>query len=50
MRKLDRYIGASVFWSIIAVLLVVLGLGLLLAFIDEWGSIEGSFGRLDAFR
>ena len=50
MRKLDRYIGASVFWSIIAVLLVVLGLALLFAFIDELRSIEGSYGLLDAFR
>ncbi|MBF7731101.1 LPS export ABC transporter permease LptG [Pseudomonas sp. N040] len=49
MVKLDRYIGASVFWSILAVLLVILGLALLFAFIDELNDIEGGYGLLEAF-
>ena len=35
MRRLDRYIGHSVFLAIIAVLGVITALALLFAFIDE---------------
>lgn len=50
MVKLDRYIGASVFWSILAVLMVILGLALLFAFIDELKDISPSYGLMDAFQ
>ena len=49
MVKLDRYIGASVFWSILAVLAVILGLALLFAFIDELNDIDDSYGMVEAF-
>ncbi|WP_421684171.1 LPS export ABC transporter permease LptG [Stutzerimonas urumqiensis] len=48
MRKLDRYIGRSVFISIVSVLGIIVGLALLFAFIDELGDVEGSYGALDA--
>ncbi len=48
MVKLDRYIGTSVFFAIISVLGVIVGLALLFAFIDELGDIEDSYGLLDA--
>jgi len=48
--KLDRYIGASVLWAILAVLMVILGLALLFAFIDEMNDIDASYGLLDAFK
>src|SRR5574344_1000182 len=44
MRKLDRYIGLSVFNAIIAVLLVLVGLALLFAFIDELSDIRDGYG------
>ncbi len=49
MVKLDRYIGASVFWSILAVLMVILGLALLFSFIDELNDVDESYGLLEAF-
>ena len=48
MVKLDRYIGASVFWSILVVLLIILGLALLFAFIDELNDVDATYGLLDA--
>ena len=48
MVKLDRYIGASVFWSILAVLMVILGLALLFAFIDEMNDVDAKYGLMDA--
>ncbi|UVE16819.1 LPS export ABC transporter permease LptG [Pseudomonas sp. LS44] len=48
MVKLDRYIGSSVFVSILGVLGVIVGLALLFAFIDEMGDVEGGYGLLDA--
>ncbi|WP_437884115.1 LPS export ABC transporter permease LptG [Pseudomonas sp. LRF_L74] len=48
MSRLDRYIGASVFMAILAVLGVISGLALLFAFIDELGDLSGSYGTLDA--
>ena len=47
MRKLDRYIGASVFFAILAVLGVIVGLALLFAFIDELGDLSETYGTLD---
>ena len=45
MAKLDRYIGAQVFFAILAVLGVILGLALLFAFIDELGDLnKGDYG------
>lgn len=49
MVKLDRYIGASVFWSILAVLLVILGLALLFSFIDELNDLDANYGIGEAF-
>ncbi|MBB3101916.1 LPS export ABC transporter permease LptG [Azomonas macrocytogenes] len=48
MGKLDRYIGLHVFFAILAVLGVIVGLVLLFAFIDELGDVKGSYGTLDA--
>ena len=48
MVKLDRYIGTSVFFSIIAVLGIIVSLALLFAFIDELSDVEGGYGVLDA--
>ncbi len=48
MVKLDRYIGTQVFFAILGVLGVIVGLALLFAFIDELGDVEGSYGLLDA--
>ncbi len=47
MRKLDRYIGASVFFAILAVLGIIVGLALLFAFIDELGDLSDTYGTLD---
>ncbi|MDU9389700.1 LPS export ABC transporter permease LptG [Pseudomonas japonica] len=43
MRKLDGYIGTSVFMAILAVLGIILGLASLFAFIDEMGDISDSY-------
>lgn len=48
MVRLDRYIGSSVFFAILAVLGIIVGLALLFAFIDELGDIRGSYGMGDA--
>ncbi|MDH0338314.1 LPS export ABC transporter permease LptG [Pseudomonas otitidis] len=48
MAKLDRYIGTSVFFGILAVLGVIVSLALLFAFIDELGDIQGSYTLVDA--
>ena len=50
MRRLDRYIGRSVFFSILGVLGVLLGLALLFSFIDEMGDMGATYGVLDAGR
>ena len=44
MVKLDRYIGTSVFFSILAVLGIIVSLALLFAFIDELGDVEAGVG------
>ncbi|WP_061288503.1 LPS export ABC transporter permease LptG [Azotobacter vinelandii] len=43
MGKLDRYIGASVSLSILAVLGVLVGLALLFSFVDELGDVQGDY-------
>ncbi len=43
MRKLDGYIGRSVFMAILAVLGIIIGLASLFAFIDEMGDISESY-------
>lgn len=48
MRKLDLYIGGTVLWSIIAVLLVITGLAVLFAFIDQLGDLEGGYTLKEA--
>ena len=49
MVKLDRYIGSSVLYAIMAVLGIILGLALLFALIDEMRSISSSYTILDVF-
>jgi lipopolysaccharide export system permease protein len=48
--RLDRYIGTSVLFSILAVLGVIVGLALLFAFIDELGDLEAGYGVAEAAR
>jgi len=48
MGKLDRYIGSSVFLAILAVLMVILGLALLFAFVDELGDVQGDYDLVAA--
>lgn len=49
MHKLDRYIGRSVLFAILSVLLVLLGLACLFALIDELRSIgKGDYGFSEA--
>ena len=48
MRKLDRYIGTSVFLAILSVLGIIVGLALLFAFIDELGDLSEGYGTLEA--
>jgi lipopolysaccharide export system permease protein len=48
MRILDKHIGATVLLSIVIVAVIVLGLDLLFAFIDELDDVEGSYGAMDA--
>ena len=43
MRRLDRYIGSTVFLAILAVLGIISGLALLFAFIDELDDIAGAY-------
>lgn len=43
MRRLDRYIGSTVFLAIIAVLGIITGLALLFSFIDELNDISGAY-------
>ncbi|WP_137885006.1 LPS export ABC transporter permease LptG [Pseudomonas sp. 2FE] len=48
MVRLDRYIGTSVFFAILTVLGIIVGLAMLFAFIDELGDVEGGYGLSDA--
>ncbi|MDP2244828.1 LPS export ABC transporter permease LptG [Pseudomonas sp.] len=44
MLRLDRYIGTQVFFAILTVLGVIVGLALLFAFIDEMGDVGDNYG------
>ena len=48
MGKLDRYIGTQVFFAILVVLGVIVGLALLFAFIDELGDVDEAYGLGEA--
>lgn len=48
MRKLDRYIGNSVLFAILAVLGIISALALLFAFIDQLGDLDENYQLLDA--
>lgn len=50
MRKLDRYIGVTVFVSILAVLGVILGLAELFAFVDQLGQLDDSYTLMEALK
>lgn len=48
MGKLDRYIGTQVFFAILVVLGVIVGLALLFAFIDELGDVDQAYNLAEA--
>jgi len=48
MSQLGRYIGGSVFGSIVGVLLVILSLDLISALIDELGKLKGDYTAKEA--
>ncbi|TVP90485.1 MAG: LPS export ABC transporter permease LptG [Pseudomonadaceae bacterium] len=48
MRRLDRYIGSAVLFSILVVALIILGLDVLFAFINELDDLQGSYGVMQA--
>lgn len=48
MRKLDRYVGASIFFAILTVLGIIVFLSLLFAFIDELSDVQGRYGVAQA--
>lgn len=48
MSKLDRYIGTQVFFAILVVLGVIVGLALLFAFIDELGDVDQAYNLAEA--
>lgn len=48
MRRLDGYIGRTVALAIAAVLLVILGLDVIFAIVDQLGELEGSYQFADA--
>lgn len=48
MRRLDRYIGSTVFSAIVAVLGIITGLALLFSFIDELNDIQDAYTLWDA--
>lgn len=50
MRKLDRYIGITVFVAILAVLGVILGLAELFAFVDQLGQISDTYTLTEALK
>ncbi|WP_207887507.1 LPS export ABC transporter permease LptG [Pseudomonas sp. 30_B] len=50
MRKLDRYIGTTVFISILGVLGVILGLAELFAFVDQLSQITDTYTLVDALK
>ncbi|MCW8125295.1 LPS export ABC transporter permease LptG [Microbulbifer halophilus] len=50
MSKLDRYIGRAVASAIVAVLLVIMGLDLIFAYIDEMGDLSETYRATDILR
>jgi lipopolysaccharide export system permease protein len=48
MVKLDRYIGTSVFFAILAVLGIIVSLAMLFSYIDELGDLSETYGLLEA--
>lgn len=48
MRLLDRHIGSTVFFSVVSVALIILGLDLLFAYIGELEDLEGGYGAFEA--
>lgn len=48
MRQLDRYIGFSVLSSVLIVSMIVLGLDLLFAYINELDGLRGDYGAIEA--
>lgn len=48
MRILDRYIGFAVFWSVLAVLGIIVALATLFAFVDEVGDFSDTYGPFNA--
>ena len=48
MRLLDRHIGTTVFFSVVSVALIIVGLDLLFAYIGELDELEGDYGAFEA--
>lgn len=48
MGKLDRYIGQSVFFAILSVLGIIVGLALLFAYVDQMSDLTDSYGLGEA--
>lgn len=48
MRLLDRHIGSTVIFSVLAVALIIVGLDLLFAYIGELEDLEGDYNALEA--
>ena len=48
MRLLDRHIGKSIFFSVLTVALIIVGLDLLFAYISELEDLEGDYGAVEA--
>ena len=48
MRKINRYVGKTVFLAVLMVLMVLLALDLVGTFIDEMGSLRGDYTLLEA--
>ncbi|MFD1218407.1 LPS export ABC transporter permease LptG [Microbulbifer celer] len=50
MSKLDRYIGRAVLFAILAVLMVILGLDVISAIVDELGDLGGDYQFSDLLK
>src|SRR5690554_6746755 len=48
MRLLDRHIGSTVIFSVLAVALIIVGLDLLFAYIGELEDLEGDYNAFEA--
>ena len=49
MSKLERYIGTSLVWSFFVSLVIIVGLDVVAAFVDEIGRISGGYNVIEAF-